>query len=222
VAEQLLLHLDVRTQLSEQRRVGMAEVVPLVPSFSWFERAIDRRNRQTVIETPNIIVSPDHELAALAAKIKSDEQRLGDLVGSCGVIVGQGQVGEDGIPHVALGKHPVTMHTWVKLAEHRVLIVHSCHSGRISHTLPSDLGGLPGLALSMGCHLFFAPITEVPHDAAIALHDEVVRHDGPAELGLRYRAAVRRNAAVALYNLYGFANEKVKPIPRVAYAKAAS
>jgi len=46
------------------------------------------------------------------------------------------------------------------------------------------LGGLPGLSLSVGCRLVLAPVTEVPHKAALALHDEITRADGPVELGL--------------------------------------
>jgi hypothetical protein len=109
---------------------------------------------------------------------------------------------------VTLGKRTMIVSNWLDMAAHRVLVVHSCHGGRVSHSFPSDLGGLPGISLSLGCHLFLAPVTEVPPDAALALHEELSRKDGPAEIGLRYINAIRRNSAAALYNLYGFANEK--------------
>ena len=101
----------------------------------------------------------------------------------------------------------MTLEDWLSLASKRFLVVHSCHSGHVSHSFPSDLGGLPGFALSIGCRVALAPVTEVPRSAALRLHREIVAEQNAPEIGLRYLAAIKLDPAVALYNLYGFANE---------------
>jgi hypothetical protein len=63
--------------------------------------------------------------------------------------------------------------------------------------------------LGISCRLLCAPVAEVPVDAAQVLHEHLLAQDGPREFGLRYLAAMSQEPAVALYNLYGFANEPV-------------
>jgi hypothetical protein len=87
-------------------------------------------------------------------------------------------------------------------------VIHACHGGRTTRSRAADLGGAPGLALAIQSRLVLAPVTEVPQEAALALHDEMVASRSSDEIGLRYLRAVQRNPSVALYNLHGFANEK--------------
>jgi len=187
--------------------------ISLVPSLSWFARANERaQDTETALQTPTLNISRERDLSEAATRIKRDAGLFQELIGSCGIVLGHGQTTDKAIPSVTIGEGAIALDEWLGLAAHRVVILHSCHSGRVSQSFPSDLGGLPGLALSIGCRLFFAPVTDVPLDAAIALHEELVRRDGPAELGLRYIAATQKNPAVTLYNMFGFANEKVKPV----------
>jgi hypothetical protein len=186
-------------------------IVTLMPSLSWFARAIDpaRHKEDATTRGVSIIISRDEDLSLVASRIQRDTGLLRELIGSCGVVLGHGRMTDKGGILVAAENGEVTVDRWLNLAGRRVLIVHSCHSGRVSQSFPSDLGGVPGLALSLGCRLFLAPVTEVPPGAAVALHDELVRQDGAPEIGLRYLAAIQNYPAASLYNMYGFANERV-------------
>jgi hypothetical protein len=183
-------------------------VVSLVPSLSWLAKAIEHTyDTESVTETLALKISCETDLSAVAERIKRDAGTLRRLTGSCGIVLGHGQKTDSGIPAVTMGSGVISLEEWLNLAAHRVLVVHSCHSGRVSQSLPSDLGGLPGVALSIGCRVFIAPVTEVSPGAAIALHDELAREEGPVEIGLRYLAATQRHSHTSLYNIYGLANE---------------
>jgi len=185
-------------------------LVSLVPSLSWFNREIrDRAHSSSTVERHTLQLSSEADLENIASHIKKDEHLLGQIWESFAVVLGHGRITEEGVPEVRIGSNVVTLDEWLKLADHRVLVVHSCHGGRVSQSFPGDLGGLPGVALSIGCRLFLAPVAEVSPDVAMSLHDEIVREDGAIEIGLRYDAAIRRDPSVSLYNMYGIPSESV-------------
>jgi hypothetical protein len=66
---------------------------------------------------------------------------------------------------------------------------------------------LAGLALGLGCRIFYAPIAEVPPASAIKFHEVLTTTAAPGEIGLTYLEAIRQNPAVSFYNAYGFQNE---------------
>jgi len=72
-----------------------------------------------------------------------------------------------------------------------------------------DLGGVPGLSLGMGCRLFCAPVAEVSTSTAGSLQGHLFSDNGAGTIGERYLAAIREDPRVALYTLYGLANERI-------------
>jgi hypothetical protein len=134
-------------------------VVSLIPSLSWFATAMVRT--EPVTRTVTFKLSPAGDLSTLRTKIEDQKKLFQTTASSCGVVLGHGELTEEDIPSIAAGKGTLTLRDWISLAGHRILIVHSCHSGRVSTSFPSDLGGLPGLSLSLGCRVLLAPVTEV-------------------------------------------------------------
>jgi hypothetical protein len=72
-----------------------------------------------------------------------------------------------------------------------------------------DLGGIPGVCLSLKTRLFVAPVAEVSPKTVAVLHKHLADAKGPSEIGLRYLQAIQKDPSVAHFNLFGFANESV-------------
>jgi hypothetical protein len=191
-------------------RIAPVMLLSLMPSFSW---AVTAKQTYDPSEGVNFRFSDDPDLVNARLRIEVDREPLKMSLGSVSVVLGHGKRTAEGIPSIAVeGGTVLTLHDWLDLSARRVLVVHSCHSGRVDRSFPSDLGGLPGFALAAGCHSVLAPVTSVPLVGALTLHEELARWTGAQEIGLRYIAALRRDPAVALYNLYGFANETAQRI----------
>lgn len=191
-----------------EQTCGKNIVVSLIPSFSWaalsFQREDDSR-RGISLE-----LSQAEDLIAFRKILRRDKEALSRYYPSMAIILGHGQLTDKNIPSVVAAEQPLGLNEWMDMADHRIMVVHSCHSGAIQSSFLGDLGGLPGLALGICCRLFCAPVTEVPCTAAQILHYHLVEKNGPREFGLRYLAAISEAPAVKLYNLYGFADEHIK------------
>lgn len=183
-------------------------VVSLVPSFSWastvHEHNVSERRGM------HLMLSNDPDLASLRKDIRRREGMLPGHLLSTTIVLGHGSWTEGSIPSViAKSSRALDLRDWMNLIDYRLAVVHSCYGGKVEHKFLGDMGGLPGLALSFNCRLFCAPVSEVPVNTARTLHRHLFQTAGPREFGLRYLAAVREDPAVALYNLYGLANEPV-------------
>lgn len=199
---------------AQGRRPGQEVVVSIIPSFSWAAlssaRAASSRpgvSRPDV--DPLLTLSNASDLTALRDTIRADRATLRRRCPSVAILLGHGTRTETGLPSVAAATRPLSLEDWLEVAEYRLNVVHSCFSGQVERHLLGDLGGLPGLVLGINCRLLCAPVAEVPLATARALHTCLLATDGPREFGLRYLAAVAQEPSVALYNLYGFANEPV-------------
>lgn len=182
-------------------------VVTLLPSFDWAVTCYGQKS--TLQSGLNLrYLSDADDLRDLRRQIEAVGERPGLPSVSTAIVLGHGAWSSDHIPSVAAGEdgHALDFSQWADLSEYQLVITHSCASGRATTLPPGDLGGLPGLMLSVGCRLFCAPVMDIPDSTASVLHRHLFREDGPRAVGLRYLAAVREDPSVALYNLYGFAN----------------
>ncbi|HEV7589657.1 MAG TPA: hypothetical protein VGO40_16195 [Longimicrobium sp.] len=190
------------------RRVDEREtIVSLVPNFGWITGSYHRAWQSSSDGLALVMSDEDEDLRPLAERIRQDRPGISAQFGSAAIVLGHGVWKED-VPSVRIGRSALTLEEWMRAVDRRVCVVHSCYGGRADHRFLGDIGQLPGLALALGCRLFIAPVAEVPLAAATALHDHLVRANGPREIGLRYLEAIREHPAVALYNLYGFGNER--------------
>jgi hypothetical protein len=202
-------------------------VVSLIPSFTWAaeahrERRIHPSGLKLVLSREDLLVEPLTQPASIdAAKnlrnrlLHYDKAVLQENFHSSVIVLGHGQwSSDDGLTTVVAPDRPIRLtdpggEGWLDLAERRVVIVHACFGGRVGHDFLGDLRGLPGVALGGSCRLFCAPIAQVHPAVAGKLHEALARRDGPDSFGERYLEAVSEQQHVALYNLYGFADEPV-------------
>lgn len=184
------------------RHVAPQTVLSLVPNFTWasreYENAPSRR--------PSIFKLGMDPVYHAAADVIT--QRKSSLDGAS-VVLGHGEW-IDGQFTVGLENGTLTPDEWLEIARRRLCIVHSCWGGRADERLLGDLGGLPWTAFASGCRLFCAPVCEVAPETAVVLHRHLTASDAPSAIGLRYLNAIRDDAAVSLYTLYGFADEPSK------------
>jgi hypothetical protein len=129
------------------------------------------------------------------------------------VVLGHGKDGEGAIPAIFAGKNelPLTFENWLDIAQRRITVVHSCFGASRGISFLGSFGGLPALALGLGCRLFCAPVAEVPLDAAAIFQQFLSTSHRSEEFGVQYLRAIQRNSAVSLYNLYGLPYEPLYP-----------
>jgi hypothetical protein len=184
---------------------GKEIVVSLVPNLGWTGLLCGCHNREYA--PFELRLSEDSSLVSLHEKFWADRSMLRLWFPSGAYILAHGSVGSDGMPHVVLNDESLRSEDWIELCKHRHVVVHSCLAGTATGCVLGDFGGLPTYALGLGCRVLCAPVVEIPHYAASALHEKLMESTGSLEFGSRYLAAVRAEPAVSLYNLYGLAND---------------
>ena len=130
-------------------------------------------------------------------------------VSAC-VVVGHGKKSDGGdLPVINLGhKQLDTIEEWVKIMRARHVILHCCHSAGADALFMHELGGLPGIALSLGSSVLLAPVTEVGERTAITLQESVFENP-ESPIGKSYLNAVSKNPTVCLYNFFGNPYDKL-------------
>lgn len=186
-----------------RRHVSSTALLSLVPNFSWAD--LEFTNKPVWLPAVfKLGTDPIYDVA----RSTIDQNRAG--LDGVGVVLGHGQWSESNFTTVEVGNATLTPDDWLDLAEHRICIVHSCWGGRTEERLLGDLGGLPWNAFALGCRFFCAPVCEVSPKTASVLHKYLTDDDSLQDLGSRYLDAICQDPAVALYNIYGFANEPAK------------
>jgi hypothetical protein len=174
-------------------------VVSIVPNFTWAQ--MEFRKTQRVSSVRRLGLDP---MYAGLSKLISD--RIYAIDGAA-YVLGHGTWTERMFTSVDVSGGPLSQKDWEGLATKRVCIIHACWGGRSEDCLLGDLGGLPYNGFALGCRFFCAPVCEILPKTATVLHRHLTDKFGPPELGLRYLNAIREDPAVALYTIYGFANE---------------
>lgn len=121
------------------------------------------------------------------------------------VLVGHGHKVEGrALPIVELGdgRQIATIEQWIATIRSRHVVLHCCHSGGTEPLFMQELGGLPGLALSLGSATLLAPVKEVGDRTAITLQESLFENPH-ASIGQAYLSAISDNRSVCLYNLFG-------------------
>ncbi len=95
------------------------------------------------------------------------------------------------------------------LGNYRNVFAYACRAGHVAQHFLGDLGGIPGVCLSLKTRLLVAPVAEVSPQTVAILHKHLADAKGPREIGLRYLQAIQEDRGVAHFNLFGFANEPV-------------
>lgn len=119
-------------------------------------------------------------------------------------IIGHGSPGDEtGLPQVRIGNGRTirTASDWIDVLKGDFTLIHSCHLGSSVPILLRDMGGVVGLAFSLGCRTFLAPVTEVFTDTAAFLHKQLMT--GSGTIGDAYMEALGEVGEVSLYTLYG-------------------
>lgn len=208
---------------------GRDIIVSLVPSFSWAALSYHRNSEvkqgvrlvlaqqsELVGDELSGVLSKDEleqiasQMANLLESIKSSKLHRAGI--SIAIVLGHGTWIDDNadVPAVSVKKKALGWEDWATLWDYRLIIVHSCFGGEVRTKLLGDLGGLPGLALGFSTRLFCAPVAEVPPATSKVLHEYISSNpdDGQA-IGSRYLSAISKDPNVAVYNLYGFADERL-------------
>jgi hypothetical protein len=181
-------------------------VVSIVPSLSAI--TIDGRDAAEFVAGARIVASAqrDDAIIRVSEAIESTMNTIGDTCVSACVVLGHGTLTQDAaITAVALGsdRHLATLEDWIDVLRSKHVILHCCSAGTTEPIFMRELGGIPGIALSLGAEVFLAPVTEVRWSVAVELQNSLFSNTSFAEIGLAYSTAITRNPSVSLYNLYG-------------------
>ncbi len=188
-------------------------LISLVPSLGWASlRRGDSSFHQHKLNF-SISCDGDEALRQAGPAVKDQLQCIDHLPINARVILGHGSQSErsgEPFPQVAIGNGRLnSLQSWSRVVRRRLVVIHSCRSGLNKTIFNRDFGGLPGLALGLGCDVLFAPVTDVSSYAAVVLNRHLFALEGPDQIGLRYLSAIREAPAVCLYNLYGIGNESL-------------
>jgi hypothetical protein len=188
-------------------------IVSLVPNLSWVVRS-QRQLRSWLSSMLFLSDAPD--LAQLEAAVRASWPVPGTKILSTAIVVGHGMTAAaDTIPDVyaVRGKRPLSFEEWLEIAQRRVTVVHSCFGSSHGTAFLGNFGGLPALALGLGCRLFCAPVAEVPPSAASVFQNLLSTAGTDEEIGDCYLRAIQSDNAVSFYNLYGLPSEPMYPSP---------
>ncbi len=196
--------------------------VSLIPSFSWAALAWPRPIRlppqrlKVVVSTDNDFFGVEYnDLRRILYSLRTTE---GQVWNGLAVVAGHGRLDAANRPVVeGCGSRggPLQQKEWFEYGEYLIVVLHACTSGRVFPGFLADLGGIPGLVLGMNCRLVCAPVAEVPAVSALLFQQCLRNSRLPVAFGARYATAVREDARVACYNLYGFPTEWIEQyLPR--------
>ena len=178
-------------------------VVSVVANFTWAKMEFRKP------------VHHSESVHRLGSESEYEETRIAILNGmaaidSAAFVLGHGTWLEGKFTSVQVRDGPLEDADWENYATRRICVVHSCWGGRAEDCLLGDLGGLPFNGFALGCRFFCAPVCEVSSKTATVLHRYLTDISAQPELGVRYLNAIREDPAVALYTIYGFANEPAR------------
>jgi hypothetical protein len=191
------------------RHLDNNTVVSIVPNFTW-ARMEFRKPPQRSEAIHRLGTNPEYSKTAAAIR-----ERMKAIDGAA-FVLGHGTWKEHKFTSVEVEGGPLLEEAWQNYATRRVCVVHACSGGRSEDHMLGDLGGLPYNGFVLGCRFFCAPVCEVSSETATILQHHLTDEFAPPELGLRYLNAIQEDPAVALYTIYGFANEPAKLKPRLA------
>ena len=153
----------------------------------------------------NISSETDQAITDIARKIKQTVPLCPVKNVSVRVVAGHGFARDAGHPtglRLGMAGEISGIDDWITLLDRRHMILHVCHSGQAAPIFMGEMGGVPGIALSLGAEAIVAPITEVASSAACVLQECLF--DGSSDcLGAAYLRAVARDPSISLYTLYG-------------------
>ncbi len=186
---------------------GFDYLVAIVPNFSVM--ALEHRDTTGSSNLRTILSNEkDPEIEEVAGVVTQTTAGLSwEGAGVC-VVVGHGSKAIDGnLPSVRIGvsrdDKMATLDDWMSILGDRIVILHCCHSGIPKPVVMQELGGLSGLAMSLGTKTIVAPVAEVHPAAAKQLQVCLFADKGGHALGLQYLQAIKNEPECSLYNLYG-------------------
>jgi hypothetical protein len=199
-------------------------LVTLIPSLTWL-RAAEYGEPHPSCDARVIAASPEQLLDGVHEEDKPDFLRLRervlemdkrtDLSGWC-FVLGHGtwfQRTVSAIPAIVVEAGRLTIEDWMRIAERRVCVLHSCYGGRTRRVFMGDFGGLLHLLLAGRVRFFCGPVSKVHPRIATEVQEELTVATGAGTLGERYLAALQKNPAVGVYTAYGLACEPVHEGP---------
>lgn len=182
-----------------------ADLVALVPNFSTLTLP-----RRETIPGRNFVLSRENtaEIVQVTEAVQRSFNALDRAGVSLGVVVAHGERSRPGrLPALRVGPGRADLikssNDWIDLLGSRVVLLYCCHSGITEPLYMQEFGGIPGLALSVGTEVFIAPVSEVFPEAAVTLHEHLMRGLDSAPIGLGYVKAVATDSQCSLFNLYG-------------------
>lgn len=189
-------------------------VVSLTPSLSWAAMNYKRKSPTPLREMRNWL-SSDPKLTDTRKEMLNTLQRAClPASSSLFVILGHGLIGKNDMPAIKVDGiedgMQLSTDDWILVSEYKIVILHSCHTGFMPSNSTGDFSGVAGLLLGLGCRVICAPVTEVSQRCALVLQKHLMHAEGLKEVGARYLSAVREDPEVALYNIYGFADEPIR------------
>jgi hypothetical protein len=195
-------------------------VIALVPNLTML--SLPKRSTMSEITEPTLVLSANgnddlndpvleinHSILRTTAEIDLIELAIR-------IVTGHGSKPAAGeLPAVTLGPEGDgelrELEEWIRIVMTRVVVLHCCHSAHTRPVFMEEIGGVAGLALSLGAEALIAPTAEVHSSAAITLQEFLFASGGDA-LGARYLNAITKDPECSVYNFWGNPYETFFPL----------
>lgn len=187
-------------QITKSKRI----IVSIIPNFSSHiledsyqsvepgKLVLSSESDQPILEINNVITQSTNEVTLNENGIT--------------ILTAHGdRASDDLLPRATIGSDSeiVNSQDWIDTLGSRIAIFHCCNSGNSSRSYMAEMGGAPGLALSVGTKSFLGPVSEVASNAACTLQQELFRSPSNTNIAQAYMKAIEKNPECQLYNLYG-------------------
>jgi hypothetical protein len=205
---------------------GMSPVIAIIPNFTWAlvaNRMDHERKVLLVAANEDALVgnaATGDEVAArlfctAREQLLTSRSLLKQIYSSAAFVLARGAWNSDAkmaeleAPEGTIALKHEKNTDLLDLGKYRIVIAYACRAGHVAQHFLGDLGGIPGVCLSLRTRLLLGPVAEVSPTTVAVLHKHLADPKGPREIGFRYLQALREDRSVAHFNLFGFANESV-------------
>jgi hypothetical protein len=208
------------------KSLGVAPVIAIVPNFSWALVANRMNHERKVVllaaneealtgDVVEYVEAPAGMFRTAREQLFTSRTVLNQIYSSAVFVLARGTWNSDAkMTDVSVPEGTIAIkhrkHTdLLDLGNHRIVVAYVCRAGHVAQHFLGDLGGIPGVCLSLKTRLLVGPVAEVSPQTVIVLHRHLADPKGPNEIGSRYLQAMQEDRSVAHFNLFGFANESV-------------
>ena len=206
---------------------GVSPLIAIIPNFTWALVANRMDHERGVL----LLAANEDALGGNAAadddatatlfrtareRLLTSRALLKDIYSSAAFILARGAWNSDAkMAELAAPEGTISIShqkntDLLDLGKYRIVVAYACRAGHVAQNFLGDLGGIPGVCLSLRTRLLIGPVAEVSPQTVTVLHKHLAEVNGPNEIGFRYLQAMQEDRSVSHFNLFGFANEPVR------------